>query len=188
MKAIPYSPPNGSAPVTAPSLSLSGSGWRGRLPKASVMGIAALVSAMALLPLGFVIWITIQIGWETASAMVFRSRVGELLINTALLEACTIPLTILLAVTLAWLTERTDLPGARIWAWLAVAPLAVPAFVHSYAWISVAPGLHGLSGGVLVSVLAYFPFLYLPVSAQLRRLDPAVEDAAASLGLGPWRV
>jgi iron(III) transport system permease protein len=188
MKAIPYSPPNGSAPVTAPSLSLSGSGWRGRLPKASVMGIAALVSAMALLPLGFVIWITIQIGWETASAMVFRSRVGELLINTTLLEACTIPLTIVLAVTLAWLTERTDLPGARIWAWLAVAPLAVPAFVHSYAWISVAPGLHGLSGGVLVSVLAYFPFLYLPVAAQLRRLDPAVEDAASSLGLGPWRV
>ena len=26
---------------------------------------------------------------------------------------------------LAWLTERTDLPGARLWAWLAVAPLAI---------------------------------------------------------------
>ena len=50
------------------------------------------------------------------------------------------------------------------------------------------PGLHGLPGGVLVSVLAYFPFLYLPVAAQLRRLDPAMEDAAASLGHGPWRV
>ena len=91
----------------------------------------------------------------------------------------------LLAVALAWLTERTDLPGARLWAWLAVAPLAVPAFVHSYAWVSLVPGLHGLSGGVLVSVLAYFPFLYLPVAATLRRLDPALEDAAASLGLGP---
>ncbi len=45
-----------------------------------------------------------------------------------------------------------------------------------------------LCAGVLVSVLAYFPFLYLPVSAQLRRLDPALEDAAASLGLAPWRV
>ncbi|TIW40078.1 MAG: iron ABC transporter permease, partial [Mesorhizobium sp.] len=69
-----------------------------------------------------------------------------------------------------------------------VAPLAIPAFVHSYAWISLVPGLHGLWAGVLVSVIAYFPFLYLPISAALRRLDPALEDAAAALGLGPWRV
>jgi len=64
----------------------------------------------------------------------------------------------------------------------------VPAFVHSYAWITLAPGLHGLGAGVLVSVLAYFPFLYLPVAATLRRLDPGLEDTAASLGAGPWAV
>src|SRR5262249_34027098 len=29
--------------------------------------------------------------------------------------------------------------------------------------------------------------LYLPLAATLRRLDPALEDSAASLGLGPWR-
>ncbi|MFX8747309.1 iron ABC transporter permease, partial [Acinetobacter baumannii] len=95
---------------------------------------------------------------------------------------------IALAVALAWLTERSDLPGARLWAWLAVAPLAVPAFVHSYAWVTIAPGLHGLWAATLVSVLAYFPFIYLPVAAQLRRVDPATEDVAASLGLGPFQV
>lgn len=158
------------------------------MPNAPVFSAAVLVSLVSLLPVGFIIWITFLTGWETSSALIFRPRVGELLINTVLLEICTIPLSIFLAIALAWLTERTDLPGASIWAWLAVAPLAVPAFVHSYAWISVAPGLHGLFGGTLISVLAYFPFLYLPVAAQLRRLDPAIEDAAASLGLGPWRV
>lgn len=154
----------------------------------AVAGAAVLVSLLALLPLGFVIWITVQIGWQTASALVFRPRVGELLVNTLLLEACTIPIAIVLAVTLAWLTERSDLRGARIWSWLAVAPLGVPAFVHSYAWVSVVPSMGGLSAGVLISVLAYFPFLYLPVSAQMRRLDPALEDVAASLGLSPLRV
>ena len=129
-------------------------------------GIAVLVSLLALLPLGFVVWAAIQTGWQMAFALVFRPRVGELLINMALLEACTLPLAIVLAVALAWLTEQTDLPGARIWAWLAVAPLAVPAFVHSYAWVSLAPGLHGLFAGTLISVLAYFPFLYLPVAAH----------------------
>lgn len=149
---------------------------------------AVLVSLLALLPLGFVVWVGLHTGWETASALIFRPRVGELLVNTALLVLLTVPICTVLAVALAWLTERSDLPGARTWSWLAVAPLAIPAFVHSYAWMTVAPGVHGLSGAVLVSVIAYFPFLYLPVSAAMRRLDPGMEDTAASLGLNPWQV
>jgi iron(III) transport system permease protein len=159
--------------------------WRRHPFGAGMAGTALLVSLAALLPLGFVVWVTIQTGWDTAAALVFRPRVGELLVNTVLLVVVTVPICAVLAVALAWLTERSDLPGARIWSWLAVAPLAVPAFVQSYAWISLAPGLHGLSGGVLVSVVAYFPLLYLPVSATLRRLDPGLEDAAASLGVAP---
>ena len=50
------------------------------------------------------------------------------------------------------------------------------------------PPIHGLFAGVLVSVIAYFPFLYLPVAATLRRLDPAIEDVAESMGLKPWKV
>lgn len=153
-----------------------------------VAAAAVLVSLLALLPLGFVIWMAVQAGWDTVYTLVFRPRVGELLVNTVLLVAVTVPVCVALAVALAWLTERSDLPGARTWSWLAVAPLAVPAFVHSYAWISLVPGLKGLGGGVLVSVLAYFPFLYLPVAAAMRRLDPGMEDTAASLGEGPWGV
>jgi iron(III) transport system permease protein len=33
--------------------------------------------------------------------------------------------------------------GRRIWSMLAIAPLAVPAFVHSYAWISLLPAFNG---------------------------------------------
>ncbi|ANT48522.1 ABC transporter permease [Mesorhizobium amorphae] len=165
----------------------TGHGTR-RRPLSWILIAAALVSLLALLPLAFIVWVAVQTGWETASALVFRPRVGQLLVNTVLLVAVAVPISIVLSVTLAWLTERSDLPGARLWAWLSVAPLAIPAFVHSYAWISLVPGLHGLWAGVLVSVLAYFPFLYLPIAAALRRLDPALEDAAAALGLGPWRV
>jgi iron(III) transport system permease protein len=149
---------------------------------------ALLVSLLALLPLGFIAWVAIQTGWSTVAALVFRPRVGELLVNTILLVAITVPICVALAISLAWLTERSDLPGGRLWAGLTVAPLAVPAFVHSYAWITVAPGLHGLAAGVLVSVIAYTAFLYLPVAAQMRRLDPGLEDAAASLGQSPARV
>jgi iron(III) transport system permease protein len=164
-------------------------GRRARFSSVSwALPAATAISLLSLLPLAFILWIAVQTGWETVAALVFRTRVGELLVNTALLVGLTVPIAIVLSVALAWLTERSDLPGARWWAWLCVAPLAIPAFVHSYAWITMLPGLHGLWAGVLVSVIAYFPFLYLPVAAALRRLDPALEDAAAALGLGPWRV
>lgn len=167
---------------------ISGGLLRRRIPHLSVVAFATLIAALSLVPLGFIGWVTVEVGWHTVEELVFRPRVGELLVNTVLLEALTIPLSLALAVTLAWLTERTNIPFPRIWSWLAVAPLAVPAFVHSYAWVSLVPGMRGLQSGVFVSVLAYYPFLYLPVAAALRRLDPAIEDAAASLGLGPWGV
>ena len=120
---------------------------RGRMPHASVVLLASVVAIFSLVPLGFIAWVTYDVGWETVKTLVFRPRV-ELLVNTVLLESITIPLSIVLAVTLAWLTERTDIPLARLWAWLAIAPLAVPAFVHSYAWVSLLPGMSGLQSGV----------------------------------------
>ncbi|TIV48922.1 MAG: iron ABC transporter permease, partial [Mesorhizobium sp.] len=167
---------------------LPAAGTQSRRSASWITLAAALISLIALLPLAFIVWTAIQTGWETVAALIFRQRVGELLVNTILLVLVAVPIAIALSVALAWLTERSDLPGNRLWSWLSVAPLAIPAFVHSYAWISLVPGLHGLWAGVLISVIAYFPFLYLPIAAALRRLDPALEDAAAALGLGPWRV
>lgn len=149
---------------------------------------AACVAFIAMTPLGFIAWVAFETGWSTGVSLIFRARVGELLISTALLVAITVPLTAVVGVGFAWLIERTDLPGRQIWSWLAVAPLAIPAFVHSYAWVTLFPGMKGLGAGVLISVLAYFPFTYLPVTAALRRLDPAWEETASSMGLTRARV
>ena len=105
-------------------------------------------------------------------------------VNTVGLVVVTVPLCMVLGVGAAWLVERTDVPGRAVWRPLFVAPLAVPAFVNSYAWVSVVPSLHGFGGGVLISTLSYFPFVYLPAAATLRRLDPAVEESARALGSG----
>lgn len=146
------------------------------------------VAALALVPVGFVVWVLVQSGWDTAAAMIFRPRIGEILVATLLLQVLAVPLSVLLALGLAWLTERSDLPLRSLWRWLAVAPLAVPAFVMAYAWDSTVPLLRGLGPAVGISVLAYFPLVYLPVIAQLRRLDPAAEEVAATLGHSPARV
>ena len=74
------------------------------------------------------------------------------------------------------------MPLRRLWHGLLVAPLAVPAFVNSYSWASLVPGVHGFTGALLVITLSYYPLVYLPVVAMLRGLDPALEEASYSLG------
>ncbi len=150
--------------------------------------LALLLAALALVPMVFVVWVTLHTPWATIIGLVLRPRVGELLLNTLMLVLLTLPLCAALGLATAWLVERTALPGRRLWAALAVAPLAIPAFVHSYAWVSVAPAFYGLGAAVLISVLAYSPFFYLPLAASLRRLDPALDEVAGSLGLRPWQV
>ena len=151
-------------------------------PGPLVAATVAILVAATLIPLGYVAWATVSIGWAQAYDLVFRPRVAELLVNTVALVIITVPLCVALGVGTAWLVERTDLPGRACWRPLFVAPLAIPAFVNSYAWVGVMPSMHGLWAGVLVSTLSYFPFMYLPVAATLRRLDPAVEESARALG------
>ncbi|WP_285727954.1 ABC transporter permease [Psychromicrobium xiongbiense] len=153
----------------------------------AIVILAVLVSALSLLPLGFVVVGTVSTGWDTAVAMVLRPRVGELLSNTLLLILITVPLCLMIGTGGAWLVEKSHLAGRRWWAVLLAAPLAIPAFVNSYAWVSAIPSLSGLSSGVLVATLSYYPFVYLPVAAALSRMDPALEETAAVLGHGPWR-
>ncbi|MDQ2723009.1 MAG: iron ABC transporter permease [Actinomycetota bacterium] len=147
---------------------------------------ATAVALLALLPLFYVIGYTIGAGWTEVSQLVFRARTAELLWNTSELTVLTVLSCAGLGVGAAWLVERTDVPGRRLWNILLVAPLAVPAFVNSYAWVSLAPSLQQLGGAWLVVTLSYFPLVYLPVAAMLRGLDPALEETAYALGLGQW--
>jgi iron(III) transport system permease protein len=148
---------------------------------------AALVALLALVPLAFVVGYAVSIGWDEAYRLVVRPRVAELLGNTARLVVAGVLLSAVIGVGGAWLVERTRLPGRGIWNALLVAPLAVPAFVSSYGWVSLTARVEGFAGAVLIVTLAYYPLVYLPVAAALRGLDPGLEETAAALGLGPWR-
>ena len=178
--------------LSAPARRGTTTAGRGTSPRppfgvSAVSILAVLIALFSLVPLGYVVYMTVATGWDTAVGLILRPRVGELLANTLLLMAATIPLCLLLGVAGAWLVERTNLRGRRIWAVLLAAPLAIPAFVNSYAWVSAIPSLGGLGSGILIATLSYFPLVYIPAAATLSRLDPAIEQSAAALGLGAWR-
>ncbi|MDT5313863.1 MAG: iron(III) transport system permease protein [Mycobacterium sp.] len=178
-----------TVPTAARPQSDDGPGPR---PGPVLIGAVAALVAATFVPLGYIAWSVITTGPSQVYALIARPRVAELLVNTIGLVVVTVPLCVVLGVGAAWLVERTDVPGRAVLRPMFVAPLAVPAFINSYAWVSVVPSLHGFSAGILVATMSYFPFVYVPAAATLRRLDPAIEESARALGSSPagafWRV
>ncbi len=165
-----------------------GAGRRRLAPPSLALAAGGLVALLSLLPFFFIVAESRSTGWATTSRLLFRPRMGELLTNTAVLIGAALPLCALIGVGAAWLTERTTLPGRRTWHLLLVAPLAVPAFVNSFGWVTwFGAKVEGVVGAVTIVTLSYFPLVYLPVAATLRGLDLALDESARALGHGPVR-
>ncbi|WP_370864616.1 ABC transporter permease [Nocardioides agariphilus] len=149
----------------------------------AVLGL--VVAATCLLPLGYVVVSSAQLGAGEAVDFLVRPRVGQLLWNTTRLLVAGVGLSVVIGVGCAWLVVRTNLRAGHLWHGVLAAPLAVPAFVNGYGWVSTTHAVQSYGGAVLVVSLSYYPLVYLPTVAALRRLDPGLEEVAAALGHGP---
>jgi iron(III) transport system permease protein len=161
-------------------------GRRGR-PSVGLTAVSVVIGVLLLLPLVAVLVDASQSGWAEFNSVLFRERSLQLLVNTLALPLIVTPLAAAIGTAAAWYTERTALPGRRIWTVLLVLPIAMPDFIVGYAWHSIAPTASPLGAAVVVMTLSSYPLIYLPVSAALRRSDPALEEAARSLGLSSAR-
>ena len=149
---------------------------------------AAIAAALVLLPLVFLVIEAQQSGWGATSRLLLRHNTAVLLWNTLRLVVASTALCAVIGVAAAWCVERTTIPARRVWAVLLVLPLGIPDFVIGFGWVSLDPSLHGYLAAVMIMTLSLYPLVYLPAVAGLAGVDPALEEVARSLGLGPWRV
>lgn len=161
-------------------------GRRPAMPPAWMAFAALLPVGLVVLPLAYIGLRTAQAGLAGTAAELFRARTAELLGNTVALAIGVMALASLIGLAVAWCVERSDLPGRRWWRVAAGLPLAVPAFVSSYAWSSINVAFQNLEGAIFILALSSYPLVYLPVAAALRGTDPGLEDVCRSLGYGPW--
>jgi iron(III) transport system permease protein len=151
-----------------------------------------VVSIAVVLPLCFLVLQAFQVGWSALHDLLFRGLTAQLIWNTVSLTIVVTALCAAVGTVSAWVVERTDLPGRRIWAVLLVIPIGIPDFVVSFGWRAIFPAFGGFWAATLVMTLAVYPLVFLPVAASLRNADPAQEEVARSLGLGRlatfWRV
>jgi len=159
---------------------------RWKLPS-GLLVLSLLVAAVLLVPLAFLLVEAAGAGVGQVASLIDRQLTEQLLWNTIRLSVVVTALCAVIGTGTAWLTERTNLPGRRVWAVLLVVPLAIPDFVVSFGWASISTDVAGFRGAVLVMTLSVYPLVYLPVAASLRAADPGQEEVARSLGVGRVR-
>jgi iron(III) transport system permease protein len=157
---------------------------RRRLP-GGLLVLSILVAAVLLVPLAFLLTEAAGAGVGQVASLIDRQLTEQLLWNTVRLSVVVTALCAVIGTGTAWLTERTNLPGRRVWAVLLVVPLAIPDFVVSFGWASISTDVAGFRGAVLVMTLSVYPLVYLPVAASFRNADPTQEEVARGLGAGP---
>jgi iron(III) transport system permease protein len=149
-----------------------------------LLALSILVAAVLLVPLAFLLVEAAGAGVGEVASLIDRQLTEQLLWNTVRLSVVVTALCAVIGTGTAWLTERTNLPGRRVWAVLLVVPLAIPDFVVSFGWASISTDVAGFRGAVLVMTLSVYPLVYLPVAASFRNADPTQEEVARGLGAG----
>ena len=131
----------------------------------------------------------------------------DIFVNTIIYVAGSVVIGITLAVTLAWLVERTNMPG-KIWIYAGVPmTLAVPGMLQAMAWVLLlsprigfinkslqnffglaeAPiNIYSLGGMIFIEGLRLVPTAFLMLVPLMRGMDPSLEEAAAVCGARPF--
>lgn len=171
--------------------------WRGQPPQGWLLLVASLTAVLMSAPVAYV---AVRALAEDRGrwAVLFDERIAALLWNTLSLAGVVGAVAGFLGISLAWLVNRTDLPGRSALRWLVALPLAIPPYVGAMTyvivfgprgwvarWLGSTPiDMYSFLGAAFVLSVFTYPYVYLVVGSAMGRLGQAHEDAASSLGLG----
>lgn len=118
--------------------------------------------------------------------------------------------TLVMGVTTAWLVTQFRFPGRRVFIWLLLLPLAMPAYIIAYTYTGMLdfagpvqsslreafawsigdywfPRVRSLGGAMVMLSLVLYPYVYLLARSAFLEQSPSLNDASRLLGAGPFR-
>lgn len=163
--------------------------------------LAALGAALFLLPL---LGLLARTPWAELPRLLTSDVVVDALRLSLVASLTSTVVSVVLGVPLAWILARADFPGRRLLRGTVTLPLVLPPVVGGAALL-FALGRRGMVGApiaegtglvlpfsmwgvVTATTFVSMPFLVITVEGALRSMDRRYEDAAATLGAGPWTV
>ncbi len=149
-----------------------------------------------------------KLGFDNFYAVWIEQRIDRVIWNTAIFVTGATVFGVSSAAVLAWLVERSDMPG-KTWIYAGV-PLgiAVPGILHAIAWVlllsprsgfvnraymdvtgSTQPlfDIYTMGGLIFAEGLRLVPVAFLMLVPLMRSMDPSLEEAAAVSGASPMR-
>ncbi|KRE12534.1 ABC transporter permease [Bosea sp. Root483D1] len=179
---------------------------------ALALAIAAFLLMFLVLPVATVIYVAFTEKGTSTFTLVnfydfFRTELFmRSLWNSFYVSAMSVVWASVFALPLAYLTTRFVFRGAALVQTLGFLPLIMPPFVGAVAmqlffgrngsvnlllddWFGFKIDfMEGLNGVIFVQSIHYFPFILINLSAALRNIDRAMEEAAQNLGSSGFRL
>ena len=139
---------------------------------------------------------------STVLETLFTTRTLRLAGRSFLLTGLVTATAVTVGVAGAWTLTRTSIRFKKAWGVAFAIPLVIPSYVIAMTLISSGgprglfadlvgiplPHVTGLVGAWITLTLSTYPYVFLITSAAMHRIDPALEEAARSLGSSPTRV
>jgi len=169
---------------------------------------AGLIALFVAVPLAY-IFIRALGAEPDAWQRLLQARMWKLMGNTLALVVAVTSGALLTGVSMAWLTERTNLPGRKILRGMLALPLAIPAYIGGIVHLTLLrprggfipqaleaifgqpvplPSPIGFWGAAFILTLFTYPYVYLLSSAAFHRLHASMEEVARTLGRTPQQV
>ncbi len=128
--------------------------------------------------------------------------------NTIVFATGTLVVTLSIAIPMVWLLNKTDLPLKGFFYLLMIVSVLIPTFLRAIGWILLTSpriglpallgieelnfSLYNLPGMWFVQGISFVPASVFMLSAAYRAMDPALEEAAYTSGVGKlmtfWRI
>jgi len=131
----------------------------------------------------------------------------EILVNTLLFALGSVGVALLFAVPLSWLLVRTDIPLKKTFYVLLTVGILIPVFLRTIAWILLLSprigllnkwlveifnlagpplSLYNIPGMAFIQGVSFVPGAFFMLSAAYRSMDPSLEEAAYTSGVGKF--
>ncbi|MGA1767624.1 MAG: ABC transporter permease, partial [Aquiluna sp.] len=171
--------------------------------KIAIFMLVLILSVLILIPVGNVLYKSFQPGGiDVLRDVVKNDYTRQIIFNTIWLGTSVGALGTLVGFLLAYVQVRINFRGKKLLHVLSLLPLVSPPFAFATAVIVLfgrsgiisngifdkQPMIYGYKGLVLVLATSYFPVAYMNLLGMLRSLDPAVDEAARSLGASKFKI
>ena len=178
-------------------------------------GIAGMLAVLVAMPIGWLAWFSISDAQGNLTSANFLRLVTDPALRKPLAITLAIALgaavlSCLVAIPLAWLVARTDVPLRRAIRAMVTASFVTPPFLGAVAWELLAAPNSGMinqfarhvfgldefdyivdiytAEGVAFCIACYtFPYVFTLLANGLENIPADIEDASHILGGGTWR-